>query len=47
LLSRHGYNMVDWGDSGMQFWAVSDLSPGELQTFARLHRAQNIQSPPG
>jgi len=46
LRSRQGFNMTDWSDSGMQFWAVSDLSPGELQTFAQLYRRQYAQSPP-
>lgn len=46
-LSRQGFSMTEWSDSGMQFWAVSDLSRGELQTFAQLFRQQNAQSPPG
>jgi len=40
LLSRQGFNVTDWSDSGMQFWAVSDLSLGELRTFAQLFRQQ-------
>lgn len=47
LLSRQGFNMTDWSDSGMQFWAVSDLSAVELQTFTQLLRQQYAQSPPG
>jgi anti-sigma factor RsiW len=35
LLSRQGYNIAEWREEGMQFWAVSDLSAGELQTFAQ------------
>jgi anti-sigma factor RsiW len=35
-LTQRGYNIVNWCDSGMQFWAVSDLNAGELQTFAQL-----------
>ncbi len=38
-LARNGFNIVDWRDAGMQFWAVSDLEAGELQTFARLQQA--------
>ena len=33
--SRLGFNMVDWTQSGMRFWAVSDISPSELELFAR------------
>lgn len=33
--SRLGFNMVEWTQSGMRFWAVSDLNPGELEQFAR------------
>jgi anti-sigma factor RsiW len=46
LLSRQGYNMTAWNDTGMQFWAVSDLGAGELQTFAQLLRSQYALSPP-
>jgi anti-sigma factor RsiW len=46
-LSRQGFNMTDWSDSGMQFWAISDLGPGELQTFTQLLRQQYAQTPPG
>jgi anti-sigma factor RsiW len=35
-LIRRGYNIVNWCDGGMQFWAVSDLNAGELQTFTQL-----------
>ena len=35
-LTRRGYNIVNWCDGGMQFWAVSDLNAGELQTFTQL-----------
>ncbi|HTE91157.1 MAG TPA: anti-sigma factor, partial [Terriglobales bacterium] len=33
---RQGYNLVHWNDSGMTFWAVSDLNPVELREFAEL-----------
>ena len=33
--SRLGFNMVEWTQSGMRFWAVSDISPSELALFAR------------
>jgi anti-sigma factor RsiW len=37
-LTRRGYNIVNWCDGGMQFWAVSDLNAGELHTFGQLLR---------
>ena len=33
---RQGYNLIHWSSSGMNFWAVSDLSSIELREFARL-----------
>jgi anti-sigma factor RsiW len=34
-----GYNVVQWSDDGVDYWAASDLNAGELQTFARMFRA--------
>jgi anti-sigma factor RsiW len=34
-----GYNLVQWNDDGVDYWAASDLNAGELQTFARLFQA--------
>ncbi len=34
--SRQGFNMVGWTESGMIFWAISDLATDELRTFAKL-----------
>jgi anti-sigma factor RsiW len=34
-----GYNIVDWTDGGITYWAVSDLSAPELEDFARAFRA--------
>jgi anti-sigma factor RsiW len=34
-----GYNLVQWSDDGVDYWAASDLNAGELQTFARLFQA--------
>lgn len=34
--SLRGYQMVRWTDSGLRFWAVSDLNAGELAEFAQL-----------
>jgi len=33
---RQGYNLLHWTNSGMNFWAVSDLNGVELHEFARL-----------
>jgi anti-sigma factor RsiW len=33
---RQGYNLLHWANSGMNFWAVSDLNGVELYEFARL-----------
>ena len=38
LLSRQGFNMTDWSESGMQYWAVSDLNSAEMQAFTQLLR---------
>lgn len=35
---RQGFNLVHWTASGLQFWAVSDISPEDLQIFAALLR---------
>jgi len=36
IQSRRGYNLIHWTQSGMTYWAVSDLNTSELQEFARL-----------
>jgi anti-sigma factor RsiW len=36
LAVRRGCNLVHWNQSGMTFWAVSELNPGELRRFAEL-----------
>jgi len=38
---RQGYNLLHWTNSGMTYWAISDLNGVELHEFARLvHEAQ-------
>jgi anti-sigma factor RsiW len=34
-----GYNIVDWTDGNLTYWAVSDLAAPELEEFARAFRA--------
>ena len=36
--SVNGFNLVHWTDSGLSYWAVSDLNVDELREFARLYR---------
>ena len=33
---RQGYNLLHWTNSGMNYWAISDLNGVELHEFARL-----------
>ncbi len=33
---RRGCNLIHWNESGMTFWAVSDLNPAELREFGGL-----------
>ncbi len=36
--ARQGYHVRHWRDAGMQYWAVSDVNPDDLETFRRLLR---------
>jgi len=36
VLVRQGYNLIDWTNSGMSYWAASDLNLAELQQFVQL-----------
>jgi anti-sigma factor RsiW len=38
LLTRRGYNLIHWTQGGMNWWAASDVSAGDMETFARLLR---------
>jgi anti-sigma factor RsiW len=33
---RQGYNLIRWTNSGMDWWAISDLNLAELQQFVQL-----------
>jgi len=36
VVSRNGYNLLEWSDGAMRYWAVSDVSAAELKTFRKL-----------
>jgi anti-sigma factor RsiW len=38
-----GYNIVSWTDSGVTYWAVSDLGSGELDAFAKAFRSADAE----
>jgi anti-sigma factor RsiW len=35
-VSQNGYHLLHWTDSSMNYWAVSDVSIGELENFKAL-----------
>jgi anti-sigma factor RsiW len=35
-LVRQGYNLINWTNSGMNYWVISDLNLAELQQFVQL-----------
>jgi anti-sigma factor RsiW len=37
--ARQGYNLISWTDSGMTFWAVSDINADELREFVNAFRS--------
>jgi anti-sigma factor RsiW len=39
MVARRGYHLFQWTESGMTFWAVSDLNTRELQEFVNLLRS--------
>jgi anti-sigma factor RsiW len=40
LSTRQGFHLLFWSDSGMTYWAVSDLNESELRHFVELVRQQ-------
>jgi anti-sigma factor RsiW len=41
----NGTNVVSWTEGDLTYWAVSDLNPGELSSFAELYRRRLIGKP--
>jgi anti-sigma factor RsiW len=33
-----GYNVIEWSDNGVRYWAASDLGAGDLDSFAKAFR---------
>src|SRR6266496_4241285 len=42
---RQGYNLFHWTQSGMSYWAVSDLNSTELQDFVHLVQSHTPGTP--
>jgi anti-sigma factor RsiW len=40
-----GYNVIHWTKGGMTYWAVSDVTPGDLQAFVQIVQQQTGTSP--
>jgi Predicted transmembrane transcriptional regulator (anti-sigma factor) len=40
VVTREGYHLVYWTDADFNYWAVSDVSEGDLQTFKSLFEGQ-------
>jgi len=38
-----GYNVVEWTDGPLAYWAVSDLAASELESFAKAFRAGDAE----
>jgi anti-sigma factor RsiW len=45
MVMRQGYNLLHWTQSGMTYWAVSDLNSSELQEFVRLVQGHSERIP--
>ena len=39
LAAQQGYHLIHWSESGMAFWAVSDLNEKELMEFVQAYTA--------
>jgi anti-sigma factor RsiW len=40
MVEREGYHLVHWSDGDFNYWAVSDVSDSDLQTFKQLFEGQ-------
>jgi anti-sigma factor RsiW len=36
VASQRGYNVIHWTESGMNYWAISDMNRGALEDFVKL-----------
>jgi anti-sigma factor RsiW len=45
VVMRQGYNLLHWTQTGMTYWAVSDLNSTELQEFVRLVQGRGGRIP--
>jgi mycothiol system anti-sigma-R factor len=41
--SRDGYNMENWSEDGLTFWAISDVSAGDVKKFRETFSKQIIK----
>ena len=39
-ITRQGYRLLNWVDADFNYWAVSDVSDGDLKTFKQLFEGQ-------
>jgi anti-sigma factor RsiW len=46
MVTRQGYHLMPWAQSGLSYWAVSNLNLGELQAFVQRVQ-QAMQNKPG
>jgi mycothiol system anti-sigma-R factor len=40
MVEREGYHLVHWADGDFTYWAISDVSVGDLENFQRLFEKQ-------
>ena len=43
VATRHeGYSLVRWTAGGLEYWAVSDVDPGDLKIFRQVYIARAV-----